>query len=190
MPHLVFVGNGQALARINPTVSFQQLACSFDGLSSGAATLQHQLAKPLAINESAVGLQLAATPESGFANSQLLFVNARISGIQELISMCHLRNLAHRNIVVAVHLARFILCPHALIHGFLFPSGMVRRFFHRDISARAAAVVGMRGHHRTVSRGFLAHGHAGAFHSLSEFIGTIPILALCPHKGQSKNKGQ
>ena len=167
VPHFVLVGDGEALARINPAVFLQQHARGFDGLASGAAPLQQQHAEPLAVNESAVGLELRTTAEGRFADGQLRLVHARVGGVEELVGVVHLRNLAHGDVVVAQHLSgQLFFRPLALVEGLHGPLFVILRGGHIDVCARTVAVVGVRGHHRTVGRRLLTHRDGGAFHTV------------------------
>ena len=150
MPDLILVGYGEALARVYPAILFQQDARRADGLARGGAALQQQHAEALAVDKAAVGLQLCASAEGRFADSELLFVHARVGGVQKMISVCYLVNFAHGNILVAGHLARFLLGPLPFDQCLLFACTVVTGGLHQDVGARAVTVVGVRGHHGTV----------------------------------------
>ena len=173
VPNFVFVCDGEAFTGIVPAIAFQQVSGHADGLARGGATLHHQHAQALAVNETAVGFQLCSSAEGRFADGELLLIHARVGGVQELVSVCYLVNFAHGNILVAGHLAGLLFGPLAF-HQRLFPACiMVASGFHQNVGARAVTVVGVRGHHGAVRRSPLAHGNRGALHPLCNRVDVL-----------------
>ncbi len=90
-----------------------------------------------------------------------------------MISVCYLVNFAHGNILVAGHLARFLLGPLAFDQRLFLARRVILRRFHQDVGARAVTVVGVRGHNGTICRSALAHGDGGALHTLCDGVDFI-----------------
>ena len=157
-PDFVLVGNGKAFATIAVTIFLDETAHQLYCLSCCRASLQGDALKFLNHEESLLVSQSVATANGCFAHCQLLFVQARISCIEETISMSGLRNSSsyldscHVVSMFGVHqtfvdvhdgVARVVLC------GF---------DAHPCPVPRVASVAR---HDRAVNRGILAHHNAG-----------------------------
>ena len=173
VPHFILVGNGKALAGIVPAVAFQQVSCHADGFARGGAALHHQHAQTLAVDEAAVGFQLCTSAEGRFADGQLFLIHAWVGGVQELVSMCYLVYFSHAHILVAGHLTGLLFGPLPFVERLFLACTMVAGGFHQDVGARAVTVVGVRGHHGTVSRGPFANRDGGALHPLRDGVDFI-----------------
>ena len=91
-PHLVGVGNGQTFARVAIAVFLYQFTHQSDSLAGGSATLQRYTCQFLYHEHTSLVLHSVTATIGGFANAQLMLIQARVGGIQEAVGVLSLRN--------------------------------------------------------------------------------------------------
>ena len=167
LPDLVLVGDREALAAVAVAVLLREGAHQPDGVAGVVAALQGDALEFLDPEPARGVHEGVRTAEGGFADGQLLLVEAGIGRVQVGVGMGRLRDFAHEpdaRGVSAEH--RVHGAPEDRMHR---PGRMVRRGFHLGPCA-VSAVTGMGCHHGTVGGGLPAH-HDGRAALAVEFLG-------------------
>lgn len=152
-PHFVRVGDGQAFAGITVTVFFHQFTHQADGVAGCRTTLQDDLFQFFDHEHTVLVYQLFPSGNRGFTDTQLLFVQTRVRGIQELIGGACLGNIPFQFHICQV-IRIFGVHPSVVDgNGCVAVVGGCRDDFH---PGAVVSVTGVARHDRTVRRRFFA----------------------------------
>ena len=165
LPDLVLVGHGQAFAAVAIAVLLGKGAHQPDGVAGIVAPLERDPFQ-LLDGEPASGVHQGIRPaESGFADGQLLLIEAGIGRVEIGIGMGRLGNLPHQPHPRGVPAELGLHRPPE--HGMHFPGLMVRGGLHLHPGA-IAPVTRMRSDHGPIRGGFPPHhdGRTALTHKL------------------------
>ena len=173
MPDLFRVGDCQALAPIAITVSLDELPHQADGVARCRAALENDHLQLLDHEHAFLVHQLFPAGDGGLADTQLLLVEARISGVQELVSRAYLWNSAFQGHLRAV--VR-VLGMHAAGENLQGRVALVGRGGNDIHPSTIITVTSMTGDHGSVGRGLLADHDAGTALRVVHRLGELDLL--------------
>ena len=183
-PHLVGVGNGEALATVGVAIFLGKATHGGYRVAGCGAALQGYALEFLDVEHARLVAQRVATANGGLAHRHLLLVHAGIGGVEVAVGVAHLGNGA-----LNIHLGA-VACALG-VHAALVDGGhrvalVVACRCHGHPGA-VPRVAGVRRHHRAVGAGVLAHHDTGARQPRTPLWCRFIYLSCCCYRRKHRH---